>query len=83
MAGLVHRGIIGYSCNMKGAKGGRIYIITDSSDKDPVNANTGTLFFTIIQGDPLGITFCRHLHSPPTESCTTNGWTLRHGVIMI
>lgn len=58
---------------MMGAKGGQIYMITDSSDKDPVNLNTGTLCFTIIQGDPLGIKFRRHFHSPPIDGRATNG----------
>lgn len=38
---------IGFGQNAKGGKGGQFYIVTDSSDNDPVNPKPGTLRYTV------------------------------------
>ncbi|KAJ8432615.1 hypothetical protein Cgig2_032896 [Carnegiea gigantea] len=40
-----------------GSRGGRLYVVTDSSDDDPVNPKPGTLRHAVIQDEPLWITF--------------------------
>ena len=48
---------IGFGQNAKGGKGGEFYIVTDSSDDDPVNPKPGTLRYAVIQNEPLWIVF--------------------------
>ncbi|KAK7392494.1 hypothetical protein VNO78_20934 [Psophocarpus tetragonolobus] len=48
---------IGFGQNAKGGKGGQFYIVTDSSDDDPVNPKPGTLRYAVIQNEPLWIVF--------------------------
>ncbi|KAG9449543.1 hypothetical protein H6P81_009508 [Aristolochia fimbriata] len=48
---------IGFGRNALGGKGGQIYLVTDSSDRDPVNPTPGTLRFAVIQTEPLWIIF--------------------------
>ncbi|TKY52984.1 pectate lyase 12 [Spatholobus suberectus] len=48
---------IGFGQNAKGGKGGQFYIVTDSSDEDPVNPKPGTLRYAVIQNEPLWIVF--------------------------
>nr|KYP41920.1 putative pectate lyase 12 [Cajanus cajan] len=48
---------IGFGQNAKGGKGGEFYIVTDSSDEDPVNPKPGTLRYAVIQNEPLWIVF--------------------------
>ncbi|KAB1219014.1 putative pectate lyase 12 [Morella rubra] len=48
---------IGFGRNALGGKGGQIYIVTDSSDHDPVNPAPGTLRHAVIQDEPLWIIF--------------------------
>lgn len=48
---------IGFGRNAVGGKGGQIYVVTDSSDKDAVNPTPGTLRFAVIQEEPLWIIF--------------------------
>ncbi|XP_061360468.1 probable pectate lyase 12 [Gastrolobium bilobum] len=48
---------IGFGQNAKGGKGGDFYIITDSSDDNPVNPKPGTLRYAVIQNEPLWIVF--------------------------
>ncbi|XP_058771168.1 probable pectate lyase 12 [Vicia villosa] len=48
---------IGFGQNAKGGKGGKFYIVTDSSDNDPVNPKPGTLRYAVIQNEPLWIVF--------------------------
>ncbi|XP_061363960.1 probable pectate lyase 18 [Gastrolobium bilobum] len=48
---------IGFGRNAMGGKGGQIYIVTDSSDNDPVNPVPGTLRHAVIQDVPLWIVF--------------------------
>ncbi|KAF2295484.1 hypothetical protein GH714_033022 [Hevea brasiliensis] len=40
-----------------GGRGGQIYIVTDSSDRDPTNPTPGTLRYGVIQEEPLWIIF--------------------------
>ncbi|XP_028753316.1 LOW QUALITY PROTEIN: probable pectate lyase 13 [Neltuma alba] len=48
---------IGFGRDAMGGKGGRIYVVTDSSDHDPANPTPGTLRFGVIQEEPLWIIF--------------------------
>ncbi|XP_022990332.1 probable pectate lyase 12 [Cucurbita maxima] len=48
---------IGFGRNAMGGKGGQIYIVTDSSDTDPVNPRPGTLRYAVVQDEPLWIVF--------------------------
>ncbi|WZZ67947.1 hypothetical protein YC2023_079317 [Brassica napus] len=47
---------IGFGKHAIGGRDGRIYVVTDSSDKDAVNPKPGTLRHAVIQDEPL----CRH-----------------------
>jgi pectate lyase len=44
---------IGFGRNSLGGKGGRIYTVTDSSDRDASNPVPGTLRHAVIQDEPL------------------------------
>lgn len=48
---------IGFGQYAKGGQGGEFYIVTDSSDNDPVNPKPGTLRYAVIQNEPLWIVF--------------------------
>ncbi|KAJ8528504.1 hypothetical protein K7X08_022196 [Anisodus acutangulus] len=48
---------IGFGEGAMGGKGGQIYIVTDSSDKDTVNPIPGTLRHAVVQEEPLWIVF--------------------------
>ncbi|KAJ1436251.1 Pectin lyase fold/virulence factor [Sesbania bispinosa] len=48
---------IGFGRAAMGGKGGQIYIVTDSSDRDPANPVPGTLRHAVIQDEPLWIVF--------------------------
>ncbi|KAL6010123.1 hypothetical protein ACLOJK_000554 [Asimina triloba] len=48
---------IGFGATALGGKGGQIYLVTDSSDHDPVNPTPGTLRHAVIQTEPLWIIF--------------------------
>ncbi|KAI4384388.1 hypothetical protein MLD38_002553 [Melastoma candidum] len=48
---------IGFGQSALGGKGGRIYVVTDSSDTDPANPKPGTLRYGVILDEPLWITF--------------------------
>ncbi|XP_010243215.1 PREDICTED: probable pectate lyase 18 [Nelumbo nucifera] len=48
---------IGFGRDALGGKGGKIYVVTDSSDHDPVNPTPGTLRHAVIQNEPLWIIF--------------------------
>lgn len=49
--------VIGFGQYAKGGKGGEFYVVTDSSDDDPVNPKPGTLRYAVIQNEPLWIVF--------------------------
>ncbi|XP_073293253.1 probable pectate lyase 12 [Primulina huaijiensis] len=48
---------IGFGQSAMGGKGGRFYVVTDSSDHDTVNPTPGTLRHAVIQDEPLWIVF--------------------------
>lgn len=48
---------IGFGRSAMGGKGGQIYVVTDSSDSDPVNPKPGTLRYGVLQDEPLWIIF--------------------------
>ncbi|KAJ7534949.1 hypothetical protein O6H91_12G011700 [Diphasiastrum complanatum] len=48
---------IGFGRNAIGGKNGEFYVVTDSSDDDPVNPKPGTLRYAAIQAVPLWIIF--------------------------
>ncbi|KAL0395735.1 UNVERIFIED_CONTAM: Pectate lyase [Sesamum calycinum] len=52
---------IGFGKNAMGGKGGRIYVVTDSGNDDPVNPRPGTLRHAVIQDEPLWIIFKRDM----------------------
>ncbi|KAI3470511.1 hypothetical protein Pfo_027174 [Paulownia fortunei] len=48
---------IGFGRGAMGGKGGRFYVVTDSSDHDTMNPTPGTLRHAVIQDEPLWIIF--------------------------
>ncbi|KAH6801717.1 Pectin lyase-like superfamily protein [Perilla frutescens var. frutescens] len=48
---------IGFGRGAVGGKGGRYYVVTDSSDHDAMNPTPGTLRHAVIQDEPLWIIF--------------------------
>ncbi|GMH13298.1 hypothetical protein Nepgr_015139 [Nepenthes gracilis] len=48
---------IGFGRAAMGGKGGQIYVVTDSSDPDPVSPKPGTLRYAVLQEQPLWIIF--------------------------
>ncbi|KAL0381775.1 UNVERIFIED_CONTAM: putative pectate lyase P18 [Sesamum angustifolium] len=52
---------IGFGKNAMGGKGGRVYVVTDSGNDDPVNPRPGTLRHAVIQDEPLWIIFKRDM----------------------
>ncbi|XP_057829230.2 probable pectate lyase 5 isoform X2 [Cryptomeria japonica] len=48
---------IGFGRGALGGKNGEYYLVTDSSDNDPVNPTPGTLRHAVIQTEPLWIIF--------------------------
>ncbi|KAF5733716.1 pectate lyase 13-like [Tripterygium wilfordii] len=52
---------IGFAQGTLGGKGGQIYVVTDSSDRNPANPTPGTLRHAIIQNEPLWIVFASNM----------------------
>ncbi|XP_027167624.1 probable pectate lyase 18 [Coffea eugenioides] len=52
---------IGFGKNAVGGRDGRIYVVTDSGDDDPVTPKPGTLRYAVIQAEPLWIIFARDM----------------------
>ncbi|GAB2222662.1 hypothetical protein Droror1_Dr00016782 [Drosera rotundifolia] len=52
---------IGFGLGAMGGKGGQIYVVTDSSDSDPVDPKPGTLRYGVIQEEPLWIVFSSNM----------------------
>ncbi|XP_047307199.1 probable pectate lyase 5 [Impatiens glandulifera] len=52
---------IGFGQSAMGGKNGRIYVVTDSSDKDAANPTPGTLRHAVIQEEPLWIIFSANM----------------------
>ncbi|CAD6264268.1 unnamed protein product [Miscanthus lutarioriparius] len=52
---------IGFGRNAIGGRDGKIYVVTDPTDDDPVNPREGTLRYAVIQEEPLWIIFKRDM----------------------
>uniref|UniRef100_A0ACD5UXD6 Uncharacterized protein n=1 Tax=Avena sativa TaxID=4498 RepID=A0ACD5UXD6_AVESA len=52
---------IGFGRNAIGGRDGKIYVVTDSGDDDPVTPKKGTLRYAVIQDEPLWIIFKRDM----------------------
>jgi len=52
---------LGFGRHATGGKGGKIYVVTDSSDNDEVNPKPGTLRHAVIQPEPLWIIFAHDM----------------------
>ncbi|XP_060170804.1 probable pectate lyase 18 [Lycium barbarum] len=52
---------IGFGKNAVGGRDGKIYVVTDSSNDDPVTPKSGTLRYAVIQNEPLWIIFARDM----------------------
>ncbi|XXG62459.1 hypothetical protein AAC387_Pa05g0812 [Persea americana] len=52
---------IGFGKNAMGGRDGRIYVVTDNTDDDPVNPKPGTLRHAVVQDEPLWIIFARDM----------------------
>ncbi|XP_047308410.1 probable pectate lyase 12 [Impatiens glandulifera] len=65
---------IGFGQYALGGKGGRYYIVTDSSDHDPVNPRPGTLRYAVIQDEPLWIVFSSNMAIQLKEELIFNSY---------
>ncbi|CAN6283447.1 unnamed protein product [Urochloa humidicola] len=65
---------IGFGRNALGGKGGPIYVVTDSSDRDPVNPIPGTLRHAAIQEGPLWIVFAADMTIRLNEELLVNSY---------
>uniref|UniRef100_A0A0D9W207 Pectate lyase n=1 Tax=Leersia perrieri TaxID=77586 RepID=A0A0D9W207_9ORYZ len=52
---------IGFGRNAIGGRDGKIYVVTDPGDDDPVNPKQGTLRYAVIRDEPLWIIFKRDM----------------------
>ncbi|KAM5581826.1 pectate lyase [Rosa sericea] len=52
---------IGFGKDAIGGRNGRIYVVSDSGDDDPVNPRPGTIRHAVIQDEPLWIIFKRDM----------------------
>ncbi|CAN4088145.1 unnamed protein product [Withania somnifera] len=53
--------VLGFGRKTTGGKGGKIYVVKDSSDNDLVNPKPGTLRHAVIQPEPLWIIFSKNM----------------------
>ncbi|EFJ32208.1 hypothetical protein SELMODRAFT_407495 [Selaginella moellendorffii] len=65
---------IGFGRNAIGGKNGEIYVVTDSSDDDPVNPKPGTLRYGVIQSEPLWIIFERDMSIRLSQELIVNSY---------
>ncbi|XP_066387016.1 probable pectate lyase 5 [Miscanthus floridulus] len=65
---------IGFGRNALGGKGGPVYVVTDSSDRDPVNPVPGTLRHAAIQEGPLWIVFASDMAIRLNEELLMNSY---------
>ncbi|TMW98219.1 hypothetical protein EJD97_004355 [Solanum chilense] len=63
---------IGFGQYALGGKGGRYYVVTSSSDPDPVNPPPGTLRYGVIQEEPLWIVFSASMEIKLSEELIFN-----------
>ncbi|KAG1354849.1 putative pectate lyase 12 [Cocos nucifera] len=65
---------LGFGRDALGGKGGPIYAVTDSSDRDPVNPAPGTLRYGAIQEGPLWIVFAGDMTIRLNEELIVNSF---------
>ncbi|ONI08168.1 hypothetical protein PRUPE_5G161300 [Prunus persica] len=65
---------IGFGKNAIGGRDGKIYVVTDSGDNDPVNPKPGTLRHAVIQDEPLWIIFQRDMTIQLKEELIMNSF---------
>ncbi|KAL0338510.1 UNVERIFIED_CONTAM: putative pectate lyase 12 [Sesamum angustifolium] len=70
---------IGFGQYALGGKGGRYYVVTDSSDHDPVNPKPGTLRYAVIQTEPLWIVFASNMLIQLSEELIFNSYKTLDG----
>ncbi|GMP84887.1 hypothetical protein CsSME_00038240 [Camellia sinensis var. sinensis] len=70
---------IGFGQYALGGKGGRIYIVTDSTDHDAVNPLPGTLRYAVIQEEPLWIVFSTNMIIHLSEELIFNSYKTLDG----
>ncbi|KAJ8532801.1 hypothetical protein K7X08_015690 [Anisodus acutangulus] len=70
---------IGFGQYALGGKGGRYYVVTSSSDPDPVNPPPGTLRYGVIQEEPLWIVFAANMEIKLSEELIFNSYKTLDG----
>ncbi|TYJ25627.1 hypothetical protein E1A91_A07G062500v1 [Gossypium mustelinum] len=65
---------IGFGKNAIGGRDGKLYVVTDSNDDDPVNPKPGTLRHAVIQDEPLWIVFARDMTIQLKEELIMNSF---------
>ncbi|KAG5234209.1 pectate lyase [Salix suchowensis] len=65
---------IGFGKNAIGGRDGKIYVVTDSGNDDPVNPKPGTLRHAVIQEEPLWIIFARDMTIQLKEELLMNSF---------
>ncbi|XP_022023793.1 probable pectate lyase 12 isoform X1 [Helianthus annuus] len=70
---------IGFGQYAAGGKGGRYYIVTDSSDHDVINPRPGTLRYAVIQTEPLWIIFLTNMHIQLSQELIFNSFKTLDG----
>ncbi|KAJ6851960.1 putative pectate lyase 5 [Iris pallida] len=70
---------VGFGRNAVGGRDGQIYVVTDSSDRDPVNPSPGTLRHAAIQDVPLWITFASSMTIRLSQELLVNNFKTLDG----
>ncbi|EHA8590534.1 Pectate lyase [Cocos nucifera] len=70
---------IGFGKDAIGGRDGKIYVVTDSGDDDPVNPKPGTLRYAVIQDEPLWIIFQRDMVIKLKEELIMNSYKTLDG----
>ncbi|CAK9142991.1 unnamed protein product [Ilex paraguariensis] len=70
---------IGFGQYALGGKGGRYYVVTDSSDHDVVTPTPGTLRYAVIQDEPLWIVFATNMVIHLSEELIFNSYKTLDG----
>ncbi|KAF2590826.1 hypothetical protein F2Q70_00039649 [Brassica cretica] len=65
---------IGFGKNAIGGRDGRIYVVTDSGNDDPVTPKPGTLRHAVVQDEPLWIIFQRDMTIQLKEELIMNSF---------
>ena len=64
----------GFGKGAIGGKNGKIYVVTDSGDDDPVDPKPGTLRYAVIRDEPLWIIFARDMVIKLKEELIMNSY---------